>query len=110
MNRSGWLKRPDCSIYYEVSGSGPALVFAHGLGGNQLSWWQQLAHFVPRYTCVTFAHRGFTPSSPVPGATAPDTLDSASAHMIAPVTVLGAGPKRAVEPSWRRMPALPLPE
>jgi len=72
MNRSGWSKRPDCSIYYEVSGAGPALVFAHGLGGNHLSWWQQIAHFSERYSCVVFAHRGFTPSSPVPGALAPD--------------------------------------
>ena len=72
MNRSGWLKRPDCSLYYEVAGSGPALVFAHGLGGNHLSWWQQVAHFAPRFTCVTFAHRGFTPSTPVPGGPAPD--------------------------------------
>ena len=68
----GYLKRPDCRIYYETAGRGPALIFAHGLGGNHLSWWQQVAHFAPRYTCVVFAHRGFSPSSPVPGATAPD--------------------------------------
>lgn len=72
MKRSGYLKRPDCSIYYEIMGEGPAIVFAHGLGGNQLSWWQQLAHFTARHTCVAFAHRGFTPSSAVPGAAAPD--------------------------------------
>jgi pimeloyl-ACP methyl ester carboxylesterase len=72
MNHSGWLERLDCRIYYEIAGSGPALVFAHGLGGNHLSWWQQLAHFSPRYTCVAFAHRGFTPSSAVPGTAAPD--------------------------------------
>jgi len=68
----GYLKRADCSIYYEVHGSGPALVFAHGLGGNHLSWWQQVAHFAPRHTCVVFSHRGFTPSSAVPGDTAPE--------------------------------------
>lgn len=72
MKRSGYLKRPDCSIYYEIMGEGPAIVFAHGLGGNHLSWWQQLAHFSARHTCVAFAHRGFTPSSPVPGGSAPD--------------------------------------
>ena len=72
MKRSGFLKRPDCRIYYEVVGEGPAIVFAHGLGGNQLSWWQQLAHFSASHTCVAFAHRGFTPSSAVPGAAAPD--------------------------------------
>ncbi len=61
----GTLSRPDCSMHFEVTGSGPAIVFAHGLGGNHLSWWHQVAHFAPRYTCVTFAHRGFAPSSPL---------------------------------------------
>lgn len=82
MNRSGFLKRPDCSIYYEMKGSGPALVFAHGLGGNHLSWWQQLAHFATRHTCVVFAHRGFTPSSAVPGAAAPDAYADDLAALI----------------------------
>ena len=82
MNRSGFLKRPDCSIYYEVMGEGPAIVFAHGLGGNQLSWWQQLAHFSARYTCVAFAHRGFLPSSAVPGKSAPDAYADDLAALI----------------------------
>ena len=63
------------SSTYEVTGAGAALVFAHGLGGNQLSWWQQVAHFAPRYTCITFAHRGFAPSSSMPGG--PDPADFA---------------------------------
>jgi pimeloyl-ACP methyl ester carboxylesterase len=46
-------------IYYERHGEGPALVFAHGAGGNTLSWWQQVAHFADRYTVLTFDHRGF---------------------------------------------------
>ena len=50
---TGRLKRPFGNLYYEVTGSGPALLFAHGLGGNHLSWWQQVAHFAPRYTCVS---------------------------------------------------------
>jgi pimeloyl-ACP methyl ester carboxylesterase len=66
------LRRDGAEIHYEVFGKGPAVVFAHGLGGNHLSWWQQVAHFAPRYTCVVFAHRGFPPSSPVPGGAAPD--------------------------------------
>jgi pimeloyl-ACP methyl ester carboxylesterase len=72
---NGRLKRPFGDLYYEVSGSGPALLFAHGLGGNHLSWWQQVAHFAPTYTCVTFAHRGFAPSDPVAGG--PDPADYA---------------------------------
>ena len=67
------LRRGGAEIHYEVFGQGPAVVFAHGLGGNHLSWWQQVAHFAPRHTCVVFAHRGFPPSSPVPGASAPDS-------------------------------------
>lgn len=74
-HRVGRLKRPFGNLYYEVTGSGPALLFAHGLGGNHLSWWQQVAHFAPYYTCVTFAHRGFAPSDPIPGG--PDPADYA---------------------------------
>ena len=59
---SSRLERPAASIYFEVTGKGPALVFAHGLGGNHMSWWQQVPHWAARYTCVTFAHRGFAPS------------------------------------------------
>ncbi len=61
--RAGWIERPDARIRYEVTGQGPAIVFAHGLGGCLFSWWQQVAHFAPRYTCVAFSHRGFFPST-----------------------------------------------
>jgi len=71
----GYLERPGCRLYYEVTGAGPAIVFAHGLGGNHLSWWQQVPHFCGRYTCVTFAHRGFAPSSDIPDG--PDPADYA---------------------------------
>lgn len=71
----GRLARPDCEIHYEVTGEGPALVFAHGLGGNHMSWFQQVAHFAPRFRCVTFAHRGFWPSAGFAGG--PDPRDYA---------------------------------
>jgi pimeloyl-ACP methyl ester carboxylesterase len=71
----GKLGRPFGNLHYEVTGSGPALLFAHGLGGNQLSWWQQVAHFSPHYTCVAFAHRGFAPSDAIAGG--PDPADYA---------------------------------
>ncbi|HJW70907.1 MAG TPA: hypothetical protein VJ829_16260 [Candidatus Binatia bacterium] len=32
-----FLHRPGCELYYEVTGVGPTVVFAHGLGGNHLS-------------------------------------------------------------------------
>jgi len=80
--KAEFLERPGCRLYYEVAGSGPALVFAHGLGGNHMSWWQQVAHFSARYTCVVFAHRGFTPSGPVAGASAPDAYADDLAALI----------------------------
>lgn len=68
---TGRVERGDCSIHYEVTGEGPAIVFAHGLGGNHLSWWQQVAALCPRYTCVTFSHRGFFPSTAPPSGPDP---------------------------------------
>jgi 3-oxoadipate enol-lactonase len=76
------LRRNGAEIHYEVFGKGPAIVFAHGLGGNHLSWWQQVAHFAPTHTCVVFAHRGFPPSSAVPGKSAPDSYADDLAALI----------------------------
>ena len=53
-------------LYYEVYGNGPAVVFAHGAGGNHLSWWQQVPVFARQYRCITFDHRGFGQSPDVP--------------------------------------------
>lgn len=59
-------------LYYEVHGpalgEAPVLVWAHGAGGNHLSWWQQIPHFLGRYTCVIFDHRGFGLSLEEPGS------------------------------------------
>ncbi len=53
----------DFRLYYELHGrkpgSAPAVMFAHGAGGNALSWWQQVPAFSDRYTVVTFDHRAF---------------------------------------------------
>jgi pimeloyl-ACP methyl ester carboxylesterase len=75
VHRAATLQRPDCRLHFEVTGEGPAIVFAHGLGGSHLSWWQQVPHFAPRHTCVAFSHRGFAPSSAPPGG--PDPRDFA---------------------------------
>ncbi len=54
------VTRSGAEIYFEVHGEGPVLVFAHGMGGNHLSWWQQVPDFAGRgYQVVTFDHRGF---------------------------------------------------
>ncbi len=65
LRATGMLQVDGGHIHFEVSGQGPALIFAHGLGGNHMSWWQQVGRFRDGYTCVTFSHRGFAPSSVV---------------------------------------------
>ena len=91
--RRGFLERPDCRIAYEVTGEGPPIVFAHGLGGGLMSWWQQVAHFAPKFTCVAFSHRGFSPSTAP--ETGPDPRDYAG-DLAALVDELGLGDVRLV--------------
>lgn len=55
------LKSAD--IHYRMWGSGPPLIFAHGAGGNHMSWWQQIPAFSDRYTCIAFDHPGFGKSN-----------------------------------------------
>lgn len=80
-----FLPLDGCELYYETHGSGPALIFAHGLGGTHLSWWQQVPAFRDRYTCVTFDHRGFGLSverAPARGPAAfVDDLDALIDHL-----------------------------
>ena len=45
--------------YYEEHGDGPALVFAHGVGGNHASWFQQVPFFRRNYRTITLDQRGF---------------------------------------------------
>jgi pimeloyl-ACP methyl ester carboxylesterase len=101
--KRGTIERPGCRLYYEVGGTGPLLIFAHGLGGNHLSWWQQVPHFRDRYTCVTFAHRGFAPSSAPPDG--PDPADYAG-DLAALVDHLGAQDVRIVAQSMGGWSAL----
>ena len=81
-------------VHYQSYGEGETMVFAHGAGGNLLSWWQQIPFFSQRYRCITFDHRGFGHSYDVPegpGAEAfvddlaglLDHLEVESAHLVA---------------------------
>ncbi|HEY7270708.1 MAG TPA: alpha/beta hydrolase [Dehalococcoidia bacterium] len=62
-----FLETNGISLYYEVHGSGPALLFAHGQGGNHLVWWQQVPFFAQHYTCITFDARAFGQSHDIDG-------------------------------------------
>lgn len=70
---------PGARVYYEIHGeAGPWLVFAHGAGGNHLSWWQQIPHFVGRFRCMVYNQPGWGRSTcdgdPSPGRFATDLL------------------------------------
>ena len=78
----GYLERPGCRLYYEVTGSGPAIVFAHGLGSNHMTWWQQVAHFRTRFSCVTYSHRGYPPGSEIAGGPEPKDFGADLAALI----------------------------
>jgi pimeloyl-ACP methyl ester carboxylesterase len=87
--RRGTIERPGCRLTYEVVGEGPPLVFAHGLGGCLMSWWQQVGHFARSHVCIAFSHRGFWPSTAPEGG--PDPADYAG-DLAALVDQLGLGP------------------
>jgi 3-oxoadipate enol-lactonase len=46
-------------LYYEVHGSGPAVLFVHGSGGQHAAWWQQVTALRDEYTVITMDLRGF---------------------------------------------------
>jgi 3-oxoadipate enol-lactonase len=57
-----FAETPHCKIYYETHGdaANPAVVLAHGRGGNAASWFQQVPAFVEAgYHVVVFDHRCF---------------------------------------------------
>jgi pimeloyl-ACP methyl ester carboxylesterase len=60
------VRHEEATLYYERSGAGPAVAFAHGAGGNTLSWWQQVPHFARSRTVISFDHRGFGRSACAP--------------------------------------------
>jgi len=62
-----WAEINGITMYYESHGEGnDVIVFAHGAGGNHLSWYQQVPAFRDRYRCITFDHRGFGRTADVP--------------------------------------------
>ncbi|MEA2126042.1 MAG: hypothetical protein QOI80_2824 [Solirubrobacteraceae bacterium] len=78
MTRSAWLdidwpahthrRTIDGSeMTYVDIGSGPALVFVHGLGGSWQNWLENLPHFAATHRCIAMDLGGFGESAPVDG-------------------------------------------
>ena len=53
------IERERGTLYYETYGSGRPLVFLHGMAGNTLAWWQQVAFFEEQYRCILVDQRGW---------------------------------------------------
>lgn len=81
-------------IYYETHGDGPAMVLAHGAGGNHLSWWQQVPVLSRSFRCITFDHRSFGYSRDLPDGPGPkafvDDLKALLDHLEIEKTILVA--------------------
>lgn len=56
---SGTLATAGAEIYWQTHGQGPAIVLAHGIGGNHAIWYRQLDALARSNRVVTFDHRGF---------------------------------------------------
>ena len=54
------------SLYYEETGQGFPLVFAHELAGSYESWRAQVSYFSRRYRVITYNARGYPPSDVPP--------------------------------------------
>jgi 3-oxoadipate enol-lactonase len=64
MNRqSGSAKVNGTRLYYEVAGSGDALVFIHGFGADSRTWDAQFDAFAGQYQVVRYDMRGFGKSA-----------------------------------------------
>jgi len=56
------------SIHYDISGSGPCVIFAHSLGSDHSIWAAQKSALAGRRTVVTYDLRGHGQTPATPGA------------------------------------------
>lgn len=49
-------------LYYEETGSGRTIIFAHEFAGDMRSWEPQMRHFGRSYRCISYNARGYPPS------------------------------------------------
>jgi pimeloyl-ACP methyl ester carboxylesterase len=99
---------PDIAV--EVAGTGPLLVFLHGVGGNRHNWADQLAHFARRFTAIAWDARGYGDSDDAPDRQFTDFADDLArviTHFGGPAHLVGLsmGGRIALD-CWRRYPHL----
>jgi 3-oxoadipate enol-lactonase len=65
--QQGFIPVNDGQLYYEKTGTGPPLVFLHGVCLDHRMWQQHVDYFSRSYTCINLDLRGFGNSS-LPGS------------------------------------------
>src|SRR5262245_11927445 len=66
--QQGSIPVNDGNLYYQKKGSGPFLVFLHGICLDHRMWEKQVNYFSSAFTCISVDLRGFGKSS-LPTAT-----------------------------------------
>jgi len=59
VDESGTIDVPGARLYYEVAGSGPAVVLIHAGVANLRMWDAQVEALAPRYRVIRYDTRGF---------------------------------------------------
>ena len=93
------------SLYYEASGQGDAILFAHEFSDDCRSFAGQVAHFARRYRCVVYNARGFAPSE-APAALDAYSQEQSVADMAGLIRHLGIGKVHVVGISMGSMTTL----
>lgn len=84
--QSTMLAAGDLQVRVLRQGQGPALLFAHYLGGDLSAWAPQTAHFAARYTTVAYDLRGQGGTQVTPG---PYRIDQLADDALALLDALG---------------------
>ncbi|MEO7890635.1 MAG: alpha/beta hydrolase [Vicinamibacterales bacterium] len=76
------LLHRDCSLHYDVRGSGPPVVFIQGVGLHGAGWTPQIDELAAHFACLSFDNRGMGQSLPASrGLTVEQMADDAIALM-----------------------------
>lgn len=83
MTKSGHVTAQDgTKLYYEETGTGPALIFCHEFAGDYRSWELQVRYFSHRFRVITYNARGYVPSD-VPESPDAYSMDVAVSDLVA---------------------------
>jgi 3-oxoadipate enol-lactonase len=99
------------TIHYERAGTGPDLLFVHGMCGDARVWERQVAILGDRHTCTTYDRRGHSRSprgdaDESDGVHADDAAALIEALGLDPIVVASSGGARIVLELLRRRPDL----